>query len=51
MVNSNISFINCVYYFDGEDLIGLIRVVGDDTSIIYIQYILVKEEYKRQGID
>jgi len=36
--------------FDGEELIGLIRVVGDDTSIIYIQDILVKEKYQRQGI-
>jgi len=36
--------------FDGEELIGLIRVVGDDASIIYIQDILVKEEYQRQGI-
>lgn len=31
-------------------MIGLIRVVGDDASIIYIQDILVKEEYQRQGI-
>jgi len=36
--------------FDEEELIGLIRVVGDDASIIYIQDILVKEKYQRQGI-
>ncbi|GAA0765742.1 GNAT family N-acetyltransferase [Clostridium subterminale] len=36
--------------FDGEELIGLIRVIGDDTSIIYIQDILIKEKYQRQGI-
>ncbi len=31
--------------FDGNELVGLIRVVGDDVSIIYIQDILVKENY------
>lgn len=36
--------------FDGEELIGLIRVVGDEVSIIYIQDILVKEKYQRLGI-
>lgn len=36
--------------FNGDELIGLIRVVGDDASIIYIQDILVKEEYQRLGI-
>ncbi|WP_346916769.1 GNAT family N-acetyltransferase [Clostridium sp.] len=36
--------------FDGGELIGLIRVIGDDTSIIYIQDILIKEKYQRQGI-
>lgn len=36
--------------FDGDELIGLIRVIGDDTSIIYIQDILIKEKYQRQGI-
>ena len=35
--------------FDGEELIGLIRVIGDDTSIIYIQDILIKEKYQRRG--
>lgn len=36
--------------FNGDELIGLIRVVGDDASIIYIQDILVKEKYQRLGI-
>ncbi|MDB2077066.1 GNAT family N-acetyltransferase [Clostridium paraputrificum] len=36
--------------FDGEELVGLIRVVGDNISIIYIQDILVKENYQRLGI-
>lgn len=33
-----------------EKLIGLIRVVGDGESIIYIQDILVLRDYHRQGI-
>ena len=36
--------------FDGEELVGLIRVVGDNISIIYIQDILVKEKYQGLGI-
>lgn len=33
-----------------EELVGLIRVVGDGLTIIYIQDILVKPTYQRQGI-
>lgn len=33
-----------------DKLIGIIRVVGDGSSIIYIQDILVRKEYQRQGI-
>lgn len=36
--------------FDGDELIGLIRVVGDGFTIIYIQDILIKTDYQRQGI-
>lgn len=36
--------------WDGEDLIGLLRAVGDGLTIVYIQDILVKSEYRRQGI-
>lgn len=36
--------------FYEDELIGLIRVVGDGISIIYIQDILVKEKYQRMGI-
>ncbi|MBO1005981.1 GNAT family N-acetyltransferase [Pseudogracilibacillus auburnensis] len=36
--------------WDGEKLIGLIRVVGDGLTIIYIQDILVLNEYQNQGI-
>lgn len=36
--------------YDGETLTGLIRVVGDGYSIIYIQDIIVLPEYQRRGI-
>ncbi len=34
----------------GNELAGLIRVVGDGETIIYVQDILVKKQFKRQGI-
>lgn len=36
--------------WDNEKLVGLIRVVGDGITIIYIQDILVIDSYKRKGI-
>ena len=33
-----------------EELVGLIRVVGDGLTIIYIQDILVLNSYQNQGI-
>lgn len=36
--------------WDGETLIGLIRVVGDGVSIVYVQDILVDPRYQRLGI-
>lgn len=33
-----------------DNLIGIIRVVGDGHSIIYIQDIIVNPKYQRQGI-
>lgn len=35
---------------DGDRLVGIIRVVGDDCSILYIQDILVDPDYQHQGI-
>lgn len=32
------------------EVVGLIRVVGDDASIAYVQDLLVKPEYQRRGI-
>lgn len=36
--------------FHEETLIGLIRVIGDDASIIYVQDILVNDDYQGLGI-
>ncbi len=36
--------------WDGDELVGLVRVVGDGLTIIYIQDILVRKSYKRKGI-
>ncbi|WP_102692301.1 GNAT family N-acetyltransferase [Rummeliibacillus pycnus] len=36
--------------WDGEQLVGLVRIIGDGLSIIYIQDILVMNVYQKQGI-
>lgn len=36
--------------WDDDSLVGLIRAVGDQETILYIQDILVKPEYQNQGI-
>jgi len=36
--------------WDNKKLIGLIRVVGDGITIVYIQDILVLDSYKRKGV-
>lgn len=36
--------------WENEQLIGLIRVVGDGLTIIYVQDILVLRSHKRQGV-
>lgn len=36
--------------WDGEELVGLIRVIGDGLTILYIQDILVLNAYQNQGI-
>jgi ribosomal protein S18 acetylase RimI-like enzyme len=40
----------CYGAYDKNTLVGLIRVVGDGHTIIYIQDILVHPLYHRQGI-
>ena len=36
--------------WDGDHLIGMMRVVGDGVTVSYIQDILVKKKYKRRKI-
>ncbi|MYL43515.1 GNAT family N-acetyltransferase [Virgibacillus massiliensis] len=36
--------------WDGEQLVGLIRAIGDRLTIIYIQDLLVLTAYQKQGI-
>lgn len=36
--------------WDDDELVGLIRIVGDGLTIIYIQDILVLHAYQNQGI-
>ena len=36
--------------YDGEDLLGIIRAVGDGSTIVFIQDVLVCPEKRRQGI-
>lgn len=36
--------------YDGDTLVGLIRTIGDASTIVYIQDILILDSYKRKGI-
>ena len=36
--------------YDGDTLCGLLRAVGDGQTILYIQDILVLQQYRRHGI-
>lgn len=36
--------------YDGEQLLGIIRTVGDGHTIVFIQDILVYPEYQRKGV-
>ena len=36
--------------WDGDELVGLIRIIGDGLTIIYIQDILVLNAYQNRGI-
>lgn len=36
--------------YDDEKLLGVIRVVGDGHSVVFIQDILIYPKYQRQGI-
>lgn len=36
--------------YEGTDLLGIIRVVGDGATIIFIQDIIVYKRYQRMGV-
>ncbi len=42
--------LHCYAAYDKNKLIGLVRVVGDSNTIIYIQDILVLKAYQNKGI-
>ena len=42
--------IDVIAAYDGDLLVGLIRTIGDQHSIMYIQDILILPEYQRSGI-
>ena len=36
--------------YDGESLVGLLRVISDENTIAYVQDILINPNYQRKGI-
>ena len=50
LINAIKASLTVISAWDNEKLIGLIRVIGDGITIIYIQDILVLDSYKRKGI-
>lgn len=50
LMNALKSSLLVVTAWEEENLVGLIRAIGDGLTIVYIQDILVKKSYKRRGI-
>lgn len=46
-INKSLYFLTA---WSGQQLVGLLRAVGDGLTIIYIQDIIVLESFRRQGI-
>lgn len=42
--------LDCIGAYDNDLLVGFIRTIGDKETIIFIQDILVLEQYQRRGI-
>jgi len=42
--------LDCFTYYEGDTLVGLVRVVGDGVTIVYIQDMLVLPEYHNKGV-
>ena len=50
LIKSIKNSLKVISVWDNDLLVGLIRVVGDGHSIIYIQDILILQKYKNSGI-
>lgn len=50
LINAVKNSLYVVTAWEGNKLVGLLRVVGDSLTIIYIQDILVLKSHKRKGI-
>ena len=48
--NAFVNSLKILGAYEDEKLIGIIRVVGDGHSVVFIQDLLVYPEYQRQGI-
>lgn len=46
-IENSLDVITC---WDGDRLVGLIRSIGDNNTILYIQDIIVLKEFKRKSI-
>lgn len=42
--------VDCIGVYDGDLLVGFIRTIGDQQTVMFIQDILVLPEYQRKGI-
>ena len=38
----------CLCAFDGDEIIGFARLIGDETIFLYVQDVMVKPEYQGQ---
>ena len=50
LIKSIKNSLKVISVWDNDLLVGLIRVVGDGHSIIYIQDVLILQKYKNRGI-
>lgn len=48
--NAYVNSLRILGAYEDEKLIGIIRVVGDGHSVVFIQDLLVFPEYQRQGV-
>ncbi len=48
--NAYVNSLRILGAYEDEKLIGIIRVVGDGHSVVFIQDLLVYPEYQRQGV-